>query len=92
MAPRGEVHRFFLDGREHVIALSPGGDGPAEAALTAAEHAVAKDIVRGCSNAAIAARRGVSARTVANQVASILSKLGVRSRLELVARLTSRRR
>ncbi len=39
----------------------------------------------GCSNAEIARRRGRSPRTVANQVASILKKLGLHSRLEVVA-------
>lgn len=55
--------------------------------LTAAEQDVALLILRGLSNAAIARVRGTSVRTVANQVAAILDKVGVGSRLELCARL-----
>ena len=53
-------------------------------ALTRAELAVATALIEGASNREIAAARGSSVRTVANQVASIFRKLGVRSRGELV--------
>ncbi len=53
--------------------------------LSSAESDVARHILAGRSNAEIAALRRCSARTVANQVASLFRKLGVRSRLELVA-------
>jgi DNA-binding NarL/FixJ family response regulator len=53
--------------------------------LTAAELDVMADLLAGCSNGEIARRRGRSTRTVANQVASILKKLGAGSRLEIVA-------
>ncbi len=56
------------------------------ARLTAAEREVAEQLVDGASNAQIAARRKTSVRTVANQVASLLVKLRVRSRAELTAR------
>lgn len=56
------------------------------AKLTAAEREVAEQILEGASNAKIAARRNTSVRTVANQVASLLVKLRVRSRAELTAR------
>ena len=55
------------------------------ARLTLAELDVLTDLIEGCANAEIARRRGRSARTVANQVASILRKLGLLSRLEVVA-------
>jgi DNA-binding CsgD family transcriptional regulator len=55
--------------------------------ITAAERVVLGLAAAGLSNAQIAARRGVSPRTVANQIASAFRKLGVRSRLELEARL-----
>jgi DNA-binding CsgD family transcriptional regulator len=51
--------------------------------LTAAERAVAALIARGKSNEAIAKIRGTSTRTVANQVASLLRKLGLPSRHHL---------
>ncbi len=60
----------------------PAGSG--RAALTAAEADVVAYVLAGRSNAEIAAARGTSTRTVANQIASLFRKLGVTSRLELV--------
>jgi len=53
--------------------------------LSPAESDVARHILAGRSNSEIAKLRGCSTRTVANQVASLFRKLGIRSRLELVA-------
>jgi DNA-binding CsgD family transcriptional regulator len=53
--------------------------------LTGAELQVAAALVEGASNQQIAIARGSSVRTVANQVASIFRKLGVRSRADLAA-------
>ena len=55
----------------------------ADTALTKAEAEVAELAIEGKSNAEIAAARDTSVRTVANQMASILRKLGVGSRREL---------
>jgi DNA-binding CsgD family transcriptional regulator len=55
------------------------------AALTSAEREVAALVVAGKSNAAIARKRGVSARTVAHQVAAAMVKLRVGSRAEMIA-------
>ena len=55
--------------------------------LSAAEREVAELVARGLSNAAIAKRRSTTARTVANQLAAIFRKLGVRSRAALVVAL-----
>jgi DNA-binding CsgD family transcriptional regulator len=55
--------------------------------LTEAERSVVADLIAGSTNADIAHRRGVSERTVANQVQSAYRKLNVRSRAELVVRL-----
>jgi DNA-binding NarL/FixJ family response regulator len=55
-------------------------------ALTHAERSIARKLVEGLSNAAIARARGTSERTVANQVAAIFRKLGVGSRAELARR------
>jgi DNA-binding NarL/FixJ family response regulator len=55
-------------------------------ALTSSERAIFLAMLRGLSNAEIAARRNRSLRTVANQVAALFGKLGVSSRAELVAR------
>lgn len=51
--------------------------------LTEAEAEVALAVARGLSNAAIARERGAAVRTVANQVAAIMKKLDVSSRVEL---------
>jgi DNA-binding NarL/FixJ family response regulator len=51
-----------------------------EARLTESEGEVAKLVAAGLSNAEIAAARRRSERTVANQVASVLEKLGAASR------------
>jgi DNA-binding NarL/FixJ family response regulator len=61
----------------------PLGDEPSES-LTPAEVTVAQLILQGKSNREIAAQRGSTVRTVANQVASLFRKMNVRSRLELV--------
>jgi DNA-binding NarL/FixJ family response regulator len=53
--------------------------------LSAAERDVA--LLQGLSNSDIAAARGTSARTVANQIASLLKKLGVHPRSQAVAAL-----
>jgi DNA-binding NarL/FixJ family response regulator len=81
---RSATLKFLLDGVEHVLVIAPETAGLEGAGLTAAERAVAEDVLRGLSNRRIAARRGVSQRTVANQLAAVYRKLAVRSRLELV--------
>jgi DNA-binding NarL/FixJ family response regulator len=58
--------------------------------LTPAEQAVMRLALAGHSNASIAARRGVAARTVANQLASVFQKLGVSSRTELAGSVSRR--
>jgi DNA-binding NarL/FixJ family response regulator len=50
--------------------------------LTGSERAIGVALARGRSNREIAETRGTSVRTVANQVASLLRKLGVSSRAE----------
>lgn len=53
------------------------------AMLTDAERNIARAVLDGMATATIASLRGRSAKTVANQIASIYRKLGVRSRAEL---------
>jgi DNA-binding CsgD family transcriptional regulator len=60
------------------------------ASLTPSERAVAKLVARGATNAAIALARKTSVRTVANQIGSILRKLGVPSRVHVAAILQGR--
>jgi DNA-binding CsgD family transcriptional regulator len=86
---RGGVSVFEIDvgGERLVVVSSPATGEGAPAELTAAEWEIATAALEGLSNAAIAARRGRSPRTVANQLASIYRKLRVASRAELAARL-----
>jgi DNA-binding NarL/FixJ family response regulator len=54
----------------------PAGDTVWPGSLTAAEREVCRLLLAGASNAEIARQRGTAPRTVANQVAAILRKLG----------------
>jgi DNA-binding CsgD family transcriptional regulator len=57
--------------------------------LTGAEKAVCDLVYRGASDQEKAAERATSPSTVANQIRSILDKLGVQSRYELIAKLAA---
>jgi predicted ATPase/DNA-binding CsgD family transcriptional regulator len=57
--------------------------------LTPAERDVADLVARGLTNPEIAARLGVRAGTVKDHVSSVLRKLGVRTRAELAAAVSS---
>jgi DNA-binding NarL/FixJ family response regulator len=56
-----------------------------EASISTSEAFVLERVLAGASNEAIARERGTSKRTVEKQVASLLRKVGVRSRRELFA-------
>jgi DNA-binding NarL/FixJ family response regulator len=72
-------------GRGDLIGLCSTGLAPV-VELTPAERDVLESVILGRSNREIAAQRGSSIRTVANQVASLLKKHGVVSRGGLSAR------
>ena len=76
-------------GDEHIVLSFPLDASAVPATLTKAERAVALLVLEGRSDAEIAALRGVSRRTVANQLAAVFRKLEVSSRVELAARLRS---
>jgi DNA-binding NarL/FixJ family response regulator len=78
---------FVHDGQQLLVHSEPLRPPPV-GLLTPAELAVARAISQGDSNAEIARARGTSIRTVANQVASILVRLGAGSRAQVAARLT----
>lgn len=67
----------------------PLADPVLPACLTEAESDVARRVLDGASNDDIARARGVSIKTVGNQLESIYRKLGVASRYELVLRLVT---
>lgn len=63
-------------------------DTPEAPKLTPVECEIAIAVARGLSNAEIAKQRDVATRTIANQIASLFTKLGVSSRAELAAKLS----
>jgi DNA-binding NarL/FixJ family response regulator len=71
------------DERFAVLLSAPASPTPANS-LSHAESQVAELARSGLSNAAIAEKRGTSARTVANQLRSICEKLGLASRNDLL--------
>jgi DNA-binding CsgD family transcriptional regulator len=79
------VRRFQVDGAEMAILWFPIREDGDRGPLTRVEHEIIAAILAGKRNADIARERGTAPRTIANQVASIYRKLGVRSRAELVA-------
>ena len=78
-----EVRTFLANDRS--LVAKPTSDDPG-AGLTPAEMQVFALLARGQDNVAIGSRLGKSAKTVRNQVSSILGKLQVRTRAEAVSR------
>jgi predicted ATPase/DNA-binding CsgD family transcriptional regulator len=82
---------------EETAAMARRGRGPRRrpafgwSSLTPAERDVADLVARGLTNPEIAARLGVSAGTIKDHVSSALRKLGVRTRAELAAAVSSHR-
>jgi DNA-binding NarL/FixJ family response regulator len=66
-------------------------DPTAPEGLTEAEQSIALLVYAGRSNREIASARGVSTKTVGNQLDAIYRKLGVQSRVELVLVLQGKR-
>lgn len=70
--------------RAHPVAHAPTQRTPST--LTSAEARVLAEVARGLGNQQIAARLGISAKTVANHLYRIYGKLGVSSRTEATRR------
>lgn len=73
---------FRFKDEEHWVLWQDLGRA-AEPELTQTERAIAAAMLNGASNRAIASARGRSVNTIANQIAALYKKLGVRSRQEL---------
>jgi DNA-binding CsgD family transcriptional regulator len=85
-----EAFSFRMDADEYVILTfhpeaSLASSGSPEV-LTDSEKRVVQLVTRGWSNSRVAAERGTSPRTIANQLTAVYRKLGVQSRRELIAR------
>lgn len=76
----------FRIGGQRMLVISYAASAKEPDNLTEGEAEVARLAADGRSNAEIAKARGTAARTVANQMASILRKLGLSSRRELATR------
>lgn len=81
------VTPFQVESEELVVLSFPLDAPVTDIALTPSELEIAAAVREGKSNADIARIRGTSVRTVANQLAGLFRKLGVRSRSELIRAL-----
>ncbi|THG28538.1 response regulator [Naasia lichenicola] len=76
---------FSADVASRVLGRSRASEpAPAFPQLTAREREVLDLIARGISNAAIATRLGIAAKTIGNHISAIFLKLGVASRPEAI--------
>lgn len=82
------VASFELGTQRLMVVSRPYGVDPST--LSPAEQEVARFMVAGMTNAEIAAARGTSVRTVANQARAIFAKLGVSGRREIAQALLGR--
>lgn len=89
-APLGlRASSFRLGDEEYLVLSYPAPQHGLPKTLTATEREVARGLLGGLTNNQIARERGVAVRTVANQVAAVLKKTGVSSRIELVRKLAT---
>lgn len=80
---RGVMVGELLDAPSTLLVSPAIGDSGTWARLTSAERDVVERALAGESNEDIARARGVSRRTVANQLAAVYARFGVRGRIEL---------
>ena len=78
-----------LDAQEYWVLRYPLCAWELPGGLTAAEQEIALAILAGQSRRDVARARGTSIRTVSNLLAHVFRKLGVRSRIELAARVSA---
>jgi DNA-binding CsgD family transcriptional regulator len=78
------VDRYDTDGRRYYVAIANPTAGMVDRCLTDVEAQVAAQVVAGEPNKVIAYSLGLAESTVASRLATIMKKLGVKSRMELV--------
>lgn len=86
---RARLAEVAIAGEQLLVGAYPLCSERALTSLTEAERDVVALLLRGSTNQDIAARRGTSTRTIANQVQAIFRKLRVQSRVELATLLQS---
>jgi DNA-binding NarL/FixJ family response regulator len=79
--------RVRYGGGDYLVLTYPTPRWSLPPCLSSTEQRIVLDLIAGSSQHAIARGRGTSARTVANQVASIYRKLNIHSRIELFVAL-----
>jgi DNA-binding CsgD family transcriptional regulator len=85
LPPAGlEARRFAVEGDDYVLLEFPWPAAKAPDSLTPAERDVARRAIEGQAKSEIARARKTSVHTVANQLRSVYTKLGIGSRVELV--------
>lgn len=92
VAAGGAVFGAAVAGRMLAALSHPGPTTPQFPELTAREAQVLSLMAEGRDNRAIATELGVSAKTVANHVSHVLTKLQARDRVEAVLRVRDARR
>ncbi len=90
--PRASAKRANVvhDGVEYRVLSVPRPDPSGWAGLSRAECAVVSLLFDRFQNADIALARRTSPRTIANQLRSIMQKVGARGRTEIIARILER--
>lgn len=86
MPPDAGVQTFEIGGEKYALFSFALPRIRLPSGLTAAEQSVVSAVLDGHTNADIARSRGTSVNTVANQLRTIYSKLGVSDRLGLMRR------
>jgi DNA-binding CsgD family transcriptional regulator len=85
MPPDFRAAELSADGRPFLVMSYELPRWEFPVALTPAERQVLLRVLDGETHEEVATARGISSRTVANQIASAFKKIGVRSRMELAA-------
>jgi DNA-binding CsgD family transcriptional regulator len=78
------AHELSIEGEAYAVLEIGLRELAPPSGLTGAEQAVVGLVIEGKSNAEIAAQRGTSVRTVANQLRSVYAKLGISGRAQLL--------
>ena len=78
------AHELSIDGEAYAVLEIALRELEPPAGLSSAEQAVVSGVIQGKSNAEIAADRGTSIRTVANQLRSVYGKLKISGRAQLL--------